>query len=141
VKVPVTDACAPRVTASPFYTCRRHKRNFDHLGYRRPTVHPVRVIEASELIAADVFSAVEQTRAASTRTDIIELDEADDRAEIVFGEWLTETLLHGFFCQEENEGAGADTTDAAAVRAELAARRCWGNFPQLFPAQNGEPRR
>ena len=37
--------------------------------------------------------------------DIIELDEADDRAEIVFGEWLTETLLHGFFCQEENEGA------------------------------------
>ena len=24
----VTDACAPRVTASPFYTCRQHKRDF-----------------------------------------------------------------------------------------------------------------
>jgi hypothetical protein len=27
---------------------------FDHLGYRRPTVHPVRVIEAVELVACHV---------------------------------------------------------------------------------------
>jgi hypothetical protein len=29
---------------------------FDHLGHRRPTVHPVRVIEATELLALDVFN-------------------------------------------------------------------------------------
>ena len=29
---------------------------FDHLGYRRPTVHPVPVIEATELIVLDVFN-------------------------------------------------------------------------------------
>lgn len=29
VKVQVTDAYPPRATASPFYTCRRHKRDFD----------------------------------------------------------------------------------------------------------------
>ena len=40
MKVQVTDACAPRVTASPFYTCRRHKRDFRPPRYRRPTVHP-----------------------------------------------------------------------------------------------------
>ena len=29
---------------------------FDHLGYRRPTVHAVRVIEAVELVACYVFN-------------------------------------------------------------------------------------
>ena len=35
---------------------------FDHLGYRRPTVHPVRMIEAVELVACHVFNLAEQTR-------------------------------------------------------------------------------
>ena len=51
----VTDACAPRVTASPFYTCRRHKRAFRPPRYRRPTAHPVRMVEAVELVACHVF--------------------------------------------------------------------------------------
>ena len=41
VKVQVTDACEPSVTASPFFTCRRHKRDFDHLGYRAVYSHRV----------------------------------------------------------------------------------------------------
>ena len=28
---------------------------FDHLGYRRPTVHAVRMVEAVELVACHVF--------------------------------------------------------------------------------------
>ncbi len=60
----VTDACAPHITASPLYTCRRHKRNFDHLGHRRPTAHPVRMVEAVELVACHVFNLAEQTRTA-----------------------------------------------------------------------------
>ena len=32
---------------------------FDHLGYRRPTVHPVRVVEAVELLACHVFNLAE----------------------------------------------------------------------------------
>ena len=51
----VTGACARRVTASPFYTCRRHKRAFRPPRYRRPTAHPVRVVEAVELVACHVF--------------------------------------------------------------------------------------
>ena len=43
---------------------------FDHLGYRRPTVHPVRVIEAVELVAADVFNLAEQTRQRITFGDV-----------------------------------------------------------------------
>ena len=35
---------------------------FDHLGYRRPTVHPVRVVEAVELVACQVINFAEQTR-------------------------------------------------------------------------------
>ena len=66
----VTDACAPRVTASPSYTCRRHKRDFDPLGCRRPTVHPVRVIEAVELVACHVFTLAEQTRQRLTFGDV-----------------------------------------------------------------------
>ena len=33
---------------------------FDHLGYRRPTVHPVRVIEAVELVACHVFNLADR---------------------------------------------------------------------------------
>ena len=55
MKVQVTDACAPRVTASPFYTCRRHKRDFRPPRYRRPTAHSVRMVEAVELVACQVF--------------------------------------------------------------------------------------
>lgn len=51
----VTDACAPHITASSFSTCRRHKRDLDQVGYRRPTVHRVRVTEAVELIACHIF--------------------------------------------------------------------------------------
>ena len=32
----------------------------DHLGYRRPTVHPVRVIEAVELLACHVFNLADR---------------------------------------------------------------------------------
>ena len=76
--------------------------------------------------------------ATSAKNDIIELDEADDRAEIVFGEWLTETLLHGFFCQEENEGAAQiRRCSGGGSGAGRAARRCSGIFPQLFPRKTG----
>ena len=44
---------------------------FDHLGYRRrPTVHPVRVIEAVELVACPVFTIAEQTRQRLTFGDV-----------------------------------------------------------------------
>ena len=43
---------------------------FDHLGYRRPTVHPVRVIEAVELVACHVFNLAEQTRQRITFGDV-----------------------------------------------------------------------
>ena len=33
---------------------------FDHLGYRRPTVHPVRVIEAVELVACHIFNLADR---------------------------------------------------------------------------------
>ena len=33
---------------------------FDHLGYRRPTVHPVRMIEAVELVACHVFNLADR---------------------------------------------------------------------------------
>ena len=33
---------------------------FDHLGYRRPTVHPVRVIEAVELLACHVLNLADR---------------------------------------------------------------------------------
>ena len=33
---------------------------FDHLGYRRPTVHPVPVIEAVELVACHVFNLADR---------------------------------------------------------------------------------
>ena len=39
---------------------------FDHLGYRRPTVHPVRVIEAVELPATSSTSPTANGRRAST---------------------------------------------------------------------------
>ena len=54
MNVQVTDACAPRVTASPFYTCRPHKRDFGHLaiGGLQPT--PVRMVEAVDLVACHV---------------------------------------------------------------------------------------
>ena len=78
--------------------------------------------------------------ATSAKNDIIELDEADDRAEIVFGEWLTETLLHGFFCQEENEGAAqirrCSGGESGAGRAAML-----GDLSAAIPTQNGEPRR
>ncbi len=35
---------------------------FDHLGYRRPTVHAVRMVEAVELVVCNVFNIAEQTR-------------------------------------------------------------------------------
>ena len=56
----VTDACAPRVTASPFYTCRRHKRAFRPPRYRRPTAHPVRMVEAVEQVACHVFNLADR---------------------------------------------------------------------------------
>ena len=44
---------------------------FDHLGYRRrPTVHPVRVIDAVELVACPVFTIAEQTRQRLTFGDL-----------------------------------------------------------------------
>ena len=44
---------------------------FDHLGYRRrPTVHPVRVIDAVELVACPVFTIAEQTRQRLTFGDV-----------------------------------------------------------------------
>ena len=43
---------------------------FDHLGYRRPTVHPVRVIEAVELVACHVVNLAEQTRQRLTFGDV-----------------------------------------------------------------------
>ena len=77
--------------------------------------------------------------------DIIELDEADDRAEIVFGEWLTETLLHGFFCQEENEGAaqirrcsgGEGRAGRAAMLGELSTARKAGSLAIETPRPPG----
>jgi len=38
---------------------------FDHLGYRRPTVHPVRVTEATQLLACHVFNLATATISAS----------------------------------------------------------------------------
>ena len=43
---------------------------FDHLGYRRPTAHPVRVVEAVELVACHVFNLAEQTRQRLTFGDV-----------------------------------------------------------------------
>ena len=42
----------------------------DHLGYRRPTVHAVRVIEAVELVACHVFNLAEQTCQRFTYGDV-----------------------------------------------------------------------
>ena len=66
----VTDACAPHVTASPFYTCRRQNVMSTQVGYRRPTVHAVRVIEAVELVACRVFNLADQTRQRITFGDV-----------------------------------------------------------------------
>ena len=59
----------PRDSASPFYTCGRHKRAFRPLRYRRPTVHRVRVTEAVEL-PANVVNLAEQTRQRLTFCDV-----------------------------------------------------------------------
>jgi hypothetical protein len=44
----------------PFYTYRRHKRDLRPPRYRRPIVHPVRVIEAVELVACRVFNLADR---------------------------------------------------------------------------------
>jgi hypothetical protein len=36
------------------------------LGHMRPTVHPVRMVECAELVAADLFTHAEKTRARIT---------------------------------------------------------------------------
>ena len=60
MKLQVTDACAPRVTASHVLHLRRHKRAFRPPRYRRPTAHPVRMVEAVELVACHVLNLADR---------------------------------------------------------------------------------
>ena len=75
----------------------------------------------------------------STRTTSSNSTRADDRAEIVFGEWLNETLLHGFFCQEENEGA-AQIRRCSGGEGRAGRAAMLGELSTAIPTQSGEPR-
>jgi hypothetical protein len=70
VNVQVTDACAPHVTASPFYTCRRQNVISTRSAIGAPQSTPVRVIEAVELVACRVFNLADQTRQRITFGDV-----------------------------------------------------------------------
>jgi len=88
VKVQVTDACAPRVTASPFYTCRRHKRNFDMTLYTNG-----KTVWAYEQMRDVVFPA---------EIEGVDMDQFIG-GELSFEDWLAESLNTGIYRKVDEE--------------------------------------